>query len=119
MASNKQEPTITKKDFLAYLKVQRSGVTNMFDTATVSRLSGLPKNKILDIMKHYSEYNERWSPDKLLKLTEVSKMLNVHPNTLRQWDAKGILKATRFGQRQDRRYHRKDIEKLIEGRKQA
>lgn len=43
-------------------------------------------------------------------------MLNVHPNTLRQWDEKGILKAIRFGRRQDRRYRRKDIEKLMERR---
>lgn len=116
MVSNKQTETITKKDFLAYLKVQRSGATNMFDTPVVKRLSGLSKDKILDIMKHYSKYNERWNPDELLKMIEVSKLLKVHPNTLRQWDAKGILKAIRFGQRQDRRYRKKDIEKLMERR---
>ncbi len=60
--------------------------------------------------------NKQVKPGKLLKLTEVSKMLNVHPNTLRKWDEKGILKAIRFGQRQDRRYRKKDIEKLIERR---
>lgn len=60
--------------------------------------------------------NKQAKPEELLKLTEVSKMLNVHPNTLRQWDEKGILKAIRFGRRQDRRYRRKDIEKLMERR---
>lgn len=54
----------------------------------------------------------------LLKMSEVSEMLNVHPNTLRQWDTKGILKAIRFGSRGDRRYHREDVEKLLEGRNQ-
>ncbi|MDD2822815.1 MAG: MerR family transcriptional regulator [Candidatus Daviesbacteria bacterium] len=54
----------------------------------------------------------------LLKMSEVSEMLNVHPNTLRQWDAKGILKAIRFGSRGDRRYRREDVEKLLEGRNQ-
>lgn len=60
--------------------------------------------------------NKQAQPEELLKLAEVSKMLNVHPNTLRQWDAKGILKAIRFGQKQERRYRRKDIEKLMERR---
>ncbi len=51
--------------------------------------------------------------NKLLKISEVAELLNVHPNTLRQWDKKGILKAVRFGQRGDRRYKKKDILSLI------
>lgn len=49
----------------------------------------------------------------LLKMSEAAKMLNVHPQTLRQWDRNGILKAVRFGQRKDRRYRKEDIEKLM------
>ncbi len=48
----------------------------------------------------------------LLKLSEASELLNVHPNTLRQWDRKGILKAIRFGERKDRRYKKEDIIKF-------
>lgn len=50
----------------------------------------------------------------LLTLKEACEILKVHPNTLRQWDKKGILKAVRFGQRRDRRYKREDIEKFID-----
>lgn len=53
----------------------------------------------------------------LLSLKEACKILKVHPNTLRQWDAKGILKAVRFGQRRDRRYKKTDIIKLLETNK--
>lgn len=49
----------------------------------------------------------------LLTLSEAAKVLKVHPNTLRKWDKKGILKAVRFGQRGDRRYKKEDIERLI------
>ena len=49
----------------------------------------------------------------LLKISEAAKLLNVHPNTLRKWDKKGILEAVRFGERGDRRYKREDITKLI------
>jgi hypothetical protein len=49
---------ITKEDFEKYVKVQMSGVTNMFAVNTVSELSGLEKEKIFDIMKNYGSYAE-------------------------------------------------------------
>jgi len=51
--------------------------------------------------------------NKLLKISEVAEILNVHPNTLRKWDKKGILKAVRFGERGDRRYKKEDLKRLI------
>lgn len=53
----------------------------------------------------------------LIKLSEACKILNVHPQTLRQWDRKGILKAVRFGQRKDRRYRKEDIENFVSNQK--
>ena len=53
----------------------------------------------------------------LLTLQEASEMLKVHPNTLRQWDKKGILVAVRFGERRDRRYRKNDILKLLNQKK--
>ncbi len=49
----------------------------------------------------------------LITLSEACEILHVHPNTLRQWDKKGILKAIRFGVRKDRRYRKKDISEII------
>jgi excisionase family DNA binding protein len=49
----------------------------------------------------------------LLSLKEASEILKCHPNTLRQWDKKGILVAVRFGERKDRRYRKEDILKLL------
>lgn len=51
---------------------------------------------------------------KLLTLQEACDILKCHPNTLRQWDNKGILVAIRFGERKDRRYRKEDILKLLE-----
>lgn len=59
-----------------------------------------------------SEKNEERVPE-LLSLMEACEILKVHPNTLRQWDAKGILPAVRFGQKRIRRYRKEDILKLI------
>ena len=49
----------------------------------------------------------------LLTLKEACDILKCHPNTLRQWDKKGILVAVRFGERRDRRYRKEDIVKLL------
>lgn len=54
---------------------------------------------------------------KILTLKEACELLNCHPNTLRSWDNKGILRAIRFGRRGDRRYNREDILKLLRKKK--
>ena len=51
-------------------------------------------------------------PD-ILTLQQACDVLNCHPNTLRQWDNKGLLKAMRFGTRKDRRYRKEDIIKFL------
>ncbi|MCA9371695.1 helix-turn-helix domain-containing protein [Candidatus Woesebacteria bacterium] len=51
--------------------------------------------------------------EELLTLTEAAKVLKVHPNTLRLWDKKGILKAVRIGVKRVRRYKKEDIERFI------
>lgn len=61
MSQTKPTPTITKEDFEAYVEVQESGVTNMFDTRTVQSLSGLSREQILEIMKNYAKYKEMYS----------------------------------------------------------
>ena len=46
---------ITKQQFKAYLQVQMSGITNMFDLRNVTALTGLNKNQCLEIMENYGE----------------------------------------------------------------
>jgi len=46
---------ITKEQFLAYEKVKESGKTNMFDVGKVKELSGLKREKIIDIMTGYEK----------------------------------------------------------------
>jgi excisionase family DNA binding protein len=60
-------------------------------------------------------------PDKLLNkvgrlitVKEVARLLHVHPNTVRRWSDKGIIRTIRINHRGDRRYRVKDIHLLIE-----
>jgi excisionase family DNA binding protein len=49
----------------------------------------------------------------LLTLKEAADFLHCHPNTLRNWDKKGILVAERLGSRGDRRFRKSDILALL------
>lgn len=51
-------------------------------------------------------------PD-ILTLRQASDILNVHPNTLRNWDNSGILNAIRYGKRGDRRYKKAEVLKVF------
>jgi excisionase family DNA binding protein len=52
----------------------------------------------------------------LLTLREVCALLKVHPNTLRQWDKKGVLVAIRIGEKRVRRYKKEDIATFVHAR---
>lgn len=56
---------ITKKQFDKYEQVRRGGTTNMWDTETVTFLSGLDKMTILEIINNYDKLNEKYSRKKL------------------------------------------------------
>jgi excisionase family DNA binding protein len=56
-------------------------------------------------------YNRR--SDIMLTTSDVSRLLNVHINTIRRWTNTGLLKAYRIGPRGDRRFRREDITKFL------
>ena len=51
---------ITKEQFEAYVDVQMSGVTNMFDVKLVGELSGLEKEQIMKIMVDYGTLKDKY-----------------------------------------------------------
>ena len=50
---------------------------------------------------------------KLLTVQEVAELLNVHPNTVRQWSDQGLIKSYRIGTRGDRRFRQDDITSFL------
>ncbi len=49
----------------------------------------------------------------LLTIKEVSHLLNVHANTLRNWEREGLINVVRIGPRRDRRYEKQVIEEML------
>ena len=46
-------------------------------------------------------------------MDEVAAAIHVHPNTVRHWSDRGLLKAYRLGPRRDRRFSPEDIDSFI------
>jgi excisionase family DNA binding protein len=51
--------------------------------------------------------------DQMLTVREVSALLHVHPNTLRRWADKGIIKSICITARGDRRFMSRDIDQFL------
>lgn len=51
---------------------------------------------------------------RLLMVSEVARLLHVHPNTVRRWSDQGLLPAYRMGRRRDRRFRWQDIQRFID-----
>ena len=45
----------------------------------------------------------------MLTVREVSRLLNIHSNTVRRWSDQGIIRAYRITRRGDRRFRQEDI----------
>ena len=51
--------------------------------------------------------------DDMLTVREVSRLLHVHPNTLRRWSNNGRIRAYRITPRGDRRFERAEIARFL------
>ena len=51
----------------------------------------------------------------LMTLREVSKLLHVHPNTLRRWSDQGKIPVLRIASRGDRRFIAQDVINFLNG----
>jgi len=57
------------------------------------------------------------SNPQLLTISEASAFLQCHPNSLRLWEKKGLVKSIRFGVRGDRRYEKEELLRLMHSMK--
>jgi t-SNARE complex subunit (syntaxin) len=54
---------VTRDDFMAFARVRRSGEYNMLDS-NARHMAGLSKEKWLEIIRQYSEFENKYKEDK-------------------------------------------------------
>lgn len=68
--------------------------------------------EVVSRMASDKKANQRLT-SKLLTISQVADLLNVHTNTVRHWSDSGLIKAYRIGVRRDRRFKPEEIDKFI------
>ena len=86
--------------------------------AEIGRRVGITRERVRQILKPRPQ-----RPDLLSKVMlttrDVGQLLGLHPNTVRRWSTKGVLKSYRISSRGDRRFKREDIDDFLKGGESA
>ena len=51
--------------------------------------------------------------DNMLTVSETANLLHIHPNTLRRWTDKGVIRSYAINPRGDRRFKHRDIDQFL------
>jgi len=94
------------------IKSRKAGLTY----AEIGHRLGITRERVRQIIKGETTAKKKPTPndpDALLTPSQAAELLNIHTNTLRRWSNRGILETYCIGTRGDRRFRRRDIDKLL------
>jgi len=95
------------------LSLRQTGLTY----AEIGRRCGMSRERARQIVKGKPTPQKPALQSKvMLTPSDVAQLLGVHPNTVRRWSKKGILKSYRISPRGDRRFRRKDVDGFLKER---
>jgi len=84
--------------------------------AEIGRRVGITRERVRQILKPKPSPQKPDLNSKVMLTTgDVGQLLGLHPNTVRRWSNKGILKSYRISPRGDRRFKREDIDGFLQG----
>jgi excisionase family DNA binding protein len=93
------------------IRLRREGLTY----AKIGHRFGITKERVRQIVKPVKPSPEKRALRSKVMLTtgEVAQALGLHPNTVRRWSQKGILKVYHVGPRGDRRFRHEDVDSFL------
>ena len=96
----------------------RENVRNLkqqgFSQSEIGRMVGVSRERVRQIVAPKAKKKDIEQVKNLLSTGDVSRLLSVHPNTVRRWSRSGLLKTYRLGPRGDRRFMAEDVQKMLE-----
>jgi len=99
---------ITRRDEV--LRLRESGLTY----AEIGRRLGMSRERARQIVKGNPPLRKPDLQSRVMLTTrDVAQLLGLHPNTVRHWNKKGILKSYRITHRGDRRFRREDVDAFL------
>lgn len=82
--------------------------------AEIGRRSGITREGVRQIAKPKPRPQKPDLHSKVMLTTsDVAQLLGLHPNTVRRWNKKGILKSYCISPRGDRRFRREDVDGFL------
>ena len=85
--------------------------------AEIGRRLGITRERVRQILKGIPAPQK---PDLhsrvMLTTSDVAQLIGLHPNTVRRWNRRGILKSYRVGARGDRRFRREEVDAFLNER---
>jgi len=96
------------------VRLGKTGLTN----AEIGRRVGITRERVRQILKPKPQ-NPVPLSKVMLTTADVAHLLGLHPNTVRRWSTKGVLKSYRISPRGDKRFKREDIDDFLKGGESA
>jgi excisionase family DNA binding protein len=91
------------------LNLRQAGLTY----AHIGDRFGISKERVRQIIKWKPTQKPALDSKVMLRTGDVAQLLGLHPNTVRRWSNKGILKSRRIGSRGNRKFRRKDVDGFL------
>lgn len=92
------------------LRLRKTGLTY----AKIGRVLGISKQAAHQIVQVKPSPPKAGLESKImLRVGDVAQLLGLHPNTVRRWSDRGVLKPFHITERGDRRYRRQDIDDFL------
>jgi excisionase family DNA binding protein len=112
MAGARPSPRILMREQVADLKDLGLSYSE------IGRWFGITKQRVAQLLgtspkEHFKPVPKLPESKKMLTTVNVASLLGIHPNTVRRWSDRGILKSYRICDRGDRRFVQEDIKLLV------
>lgn len=101
-----ERPSSSRREYV--ISLRKAGLTY----AEIGRRLGITRERARQIAK-VKPPKPGLNSKAILRVGEAAQMLDIHSNTVRRWNNKGILKSYRIGSRGDRRFRREDIDSFL------